>query len=114
MDSLLELLICYLAALLLLDAYTRQQKLSMIQTATIARSLHGINNGNLHLPPHQQQSALQLSLDVTFPIFPWWVSIQEYEQHQYGFNWLIGVLTARQLRKVNLCQLRGKETGSVG
>jgi len=27
---------------------------------------------------------------------------------------LIGVLTARQHRKVNLCQLRGKETGSVG
>jgi len=30
------------------------------------------------------------------------------------FNWLIGVLTARQHRKVNLCQLWGKETGSVG
>jgi len=29
-------------------------------------------------------------------------------------DWLIGVLTARQHRKVNLCQLRGKETGSVG
>jgi len=27
---------------------------------------------------------------------------------------LIGVLTARQHRKVNLCQLREKETGSVG
>jgi len=26
---------------------------------------------------------------------------------------LIGVLTARELRKVNLCQLRGRETGSV-
>jgi len=29
-------------------------------------------------------------------------------------DWLTGVLTARQHRKVNLCQLRGKETGSVG
>jgi len=29
-------------------------------------------------------------------------------------DWLIGVLMARQHRKVNLCQLRGKETGSVG
>jgi len=28
-------------------------------------------------------------------------------------DWLIGVSTARQHRKVNLCQLRGKETGTV-
>jgi len=33
---------------------------------------------------------------------------------QTPIDWLIGVLTARQHRKVNLCQLRGKETGSVG
>jgi len=31
-----------------------------------------------------------------------------------SIDWLIGVLTARQHRKVNLCQLRRKETGSVG
>jgi len=28
-------------------------------------------------------------------------------------GWLVGCLTARQHRKVNLCQLRVKETGSV-
>jgi len=27
---------------------------------------------------------------------------------------MVGCLTARQHRKVNLCQLRGRETGSVG
>jgi len=30
------------------------------------------------------------------------------------FRWLFGCLTARQHRKVNLCQLQGRETGLVG
>jgi len=42
------------------------------------------------------------------------VHSKTHQKSRSPINWLIGVLTARQHRKVNLCQLRGKETGSVG
>jgi len=32
----------------------------------------------------------------------------------YDKGWLVGCLPAHQHRKVNLCQLWGRETGSVG
>jgi len=53
--------------------------------------------------------------------------LKHYTYHKMSFNntnsyntthhtigWLVVCLTTRQHRKVNLCQMRGRETGSVG
>jgi len=39
--------------------------------------------------------------------------LDRYGPCPWGVGWLIGCLTAHQHKKVNLCQLRGRETGSV-
>jgi len=46
------------------------------------------------------------------------ICLQQYETISTtlfdNLDWLVGCLTARQHRKVNVCQLWGRETGLVG